>query len=452
MLLQACVPAYELRPTLEALEVPKDADFIYESAEERERHPNRYFYEVPAASFGPLPRIVLEPRVRTELDENADLADSGVQARALLRTRILIDSGSFHEIANYRVELQDSRELFSARDEPETAPLDVRQAYLFLSTARGLWGVKLGRQEIDLGSSRLLGANWYDNLGVSFDGVRLTLADLWSRFEPRQWSWRADFFAAAAVEHDAGAFDGSHLPRRIAGAWYSDRRIYPLRADGALLYTWGESAGPDESLVTLAGALSGLRLTRTEGLSFEAELAVQLGRLGGLDHLAAMGAGSVAYVWPTPWEVRLSARAVYASGDRDPSDEKSGAFVAPFPGDLRADTGLLGLVGLRNSSAAGLGLSFEPLENLRVGAEVRWLGLAEDSDYWYDAEGEPRAVAVGGRYLGRELAIRGSYVITTSSGKELSVDGGYAVFEPASTISGDPATVQGLYLQATLRF
>lgn len=437
---------YELRPKLEARETPKDADFVYESAEERLTHPNRFFYDVPALSFGPLPRIMLESRLRTELDDNIDISSSGTAARALTRVRLLIDSGSFREVLNYRVELQDSRELFSSvtRDDP----LDVRQAYLLLFGGRSIWGAKLGRQELDLGSSRLVGANWYDNLDISFDGARLTLADRWGKFEPRQWSWRVDVFAASAVEHDAGDLNGSHLGRRVAGVWYGERRTYPFRLDSMLIHAWAR----DESITTLSASASGSDFAWAEGFSFELEAALQLGRLNGLEQVATMCVLAASYTWPTPWQVRLGGRLAYASGDKDPSDNVSGSFISPFPGDLREDIGLIGVVGLRNAYVTSVVLGFTPLEDLHLSVCARWLSLDEPSDGWYAADGALRPISASQPYLGRELDIKGSYVFTTSSGKEFSVSGGYAVFEPASSIPAAPSRVQALYLQATLHF
>ena len=68
--LVGCLERHELRPVLEAREVGED--FVFESAEARDAHPNRYSYEVEDAAFGPLPRIVLEPRIRLAITNNLE--------------------------------------------------------------------------------------------------------------------------------------------------------------------------------------------------------------------------------------------------------------------------------------------------------------------------------------------------------------------------------------------
>jgi hypothetical protein len=456
-----CLAPHELRPLLAEREVGED--FIFESAEARELKPNRYIYTVEAHRFGPLPRIWLEPRVRFEIDDNREPAGfSGTNSRALSRVRIVIDSGQYHESANYRIELQDSREAFSSRPEEDEDTLDLRQAYLFLGADRTIWGLGLGRQELDLGSGRLLGADWHDNLDRSFDGVRLTLADRWWRFEPRQWSWRADIFAARPVEILDGEYNSGHGSPDAAGVFLSDRRTFPFRLDCALLYTRTGAANVPgelgdagrERIVTLAGGVSGERFGRAEGVGLDLEAAVQFGRRASDDHFAAMGAAWASYTFPTPWRVRVRAGAEAGSGDEDPSDGESGTFRAPFAGDRRDTLGLLRLAGPANSLVYGAGISFGPIAEFRIGADVRWLRLPEPAAGWLDAGGRTLldAGALRASALGRELDVSGSYRFTTESGKDVSIEGGWAVFEPGGGLPEGTGTVHGLYLQTSFRF
>jgi hypothetical protein len=445
---------YELRPLLEARET--GGDLAYESAEERDAHPNRYFYDVPGSVFGPFPRILLEPRLRLEMGENRGVAD-----RALGRVRVLIDSGRFHRMFNYRVELQDSREMFSGAGRDQADALDFRQAYLMLGFDRGIWGLKLGRQEIDLGTGRLVGANWYDNLDRSFDGARLVLANRWGRFEPRQWAWRLDVFAASPVRAVDGEWNTRHDEPDVFGLFYSDRRGFPFRIDGGVFVTAtragdiaGELGGEGrEVLSTVSAAISGRRFGRQAGFHIDAEAAVQFGHRGPDRHSAGLYSFRGSYVFPTPWEVRVRAGLETASGDPDSADGRSGTFKPPFPGDMRDRVGLLDLVGLRNVEAITIGVSFGPVENFRVGLDIRWLRLQEVSAGWFGASGELREdITPSGPDLGREVDLSGRYHFTTLSGKEVLIDGGYAIFEPDPQDCPGAKLVQGLYLQTSLRF
>ncbi len=452
-----CLPLYELRPIL--VERETGTDFVFASPEARAEHPNRFSYEVKAASFGPLPRIVLEPRLRLEISDNLDLdaAVADTDSRALTRVRIFIDSGWYHEAFAYRVELQDSREVFGDAGDGEDA-LDLRQAYILLGGRCEAWGVKLGRQEIDLGTGALLGADWHDNVDRSFDGARLVLADRWARFEPRQWSRRLDVFAVKPVEVGRG-FNSGQEDRLLAGAFYSDRTAFPLRLDGVLCvvrsdredYT-GEAGTGRDVVWTLGGTVAGERFGRADGVSLEAEAAVQFGRRGADPHRAAMASAEVAYVFPTPWRVKVRGGFVFASGDADPLDGKSGTFEPPFAGDLRDRLGLLRLAGLRNIRAAGAGVSFAPVEDFRIGADVRWLALDATSEDWLDADGAVPKAGLTGRALGREIDISGRYLFRSASGKEGRIEGGFAIFEAGAGLPAGTGSVTALYLETAFRF
>jgi hypothetical protein len=455
-----CMAPYELRPLLEAREIGQD--LVYESAEERDAHPNRYFYDVAGIDFGPLPRILFEPRLRLEISDNRDLDDTAAdtKARALVRTRVLLDSGRFHRTLNYRIEFQDSQEVFSGAGETDQDAFDLRQAYLMLGRDRAVWGLKLGRQEIDLGSGRLLGANWHDNRDRAFDGGRLVLANRWGRFEPRQWTWRFDVLAASPVRPAEGEWNTLHDEPNVFALLYSDRRNFPFHIDGGLIVTAtragdtaGELGGLDrEVLTTLSAAIRGNRFGRAEGLDLDAEAGVQFGHRGPDRHLAGFFSCQTSYVFPTPWQVRLRAGLETASGDADPVDGRSGTFAPPFPGDMRDRLGLLDLVGLRNIEAVTLGASFGPIENFRVALDFRWLRLQEVEAGWLDSDGERQVPGPSGPDLGREIDASGRYRITTLSGKELWIDGGFSIFEPDRDLRLNSGQVRSLYLQTALRF
>ena len=76
------------------------SDFIYETATQRDAHPNRFFYIIEEDAFGRLPRIYLEMKFRVAMDDNTDLDASkyDVASRALARTRLL-DRGALAVIA-----------------------------------------------------------------------------------------------------------------------------------------------------------------------------------------------------------------------------------------------------------------------------------------------------------------------------------------------------------------
>jgi hypothetical protein len=313
--------------------------------------------------------------------------------------------------------------------------------------------VKLGRLEFDLGSGRLLGADWYDNRDQSFDGARVTFADWWGRLEPRQWSWRLDVVGGSPVSADDADWNWRHDEPDVAGVFYSDRRVFPLRVDAGIVVTRtrnddvaGELGGTGhESLTTLTAGVSGRRMGRAEGFAFELEGAFQAGRSGPDEHSASMAGAHVSYSFPTPLLARVRAGIEAASGDDDPNDGTSHAFRPLFPADMRDTLGMLSLVEQSNCIVFTVGGSFGPLEDFRVGADVRWVRLHHDTDSW-------NGVDPDGTQLGWELDVSGRYSFTTPSGKEVWIDGGIAIFEPEAALAGVATAIQAFYLQAAFRF
>jgi hypothetical protein len=444
--------AYELRPMFEDLEVPEGSDFTYESAEYRDDHPNRYFYEVEEDAFGRLPRIYIEFRGRAEMDDNLRLVGD-VSSRALARTRVTLDSGRYRDWINYLFQIQDSRASFSESPEDQIDRFDFRQAFVSISQPRAVWGVKVGRLELDFGSGRLVGADWHSSVDRSFDGARFSLSDRWDRFEPRQWSWRADVFAALPVSMTSG-FNETHDDPSIAGVFYSDRRGFPVLAEATLLLTEGMNDDPTpvmERLFTVGGRIWADHIGRANGLGFELESAVQGGEVGDESHSALLAAASVSYTFPTPWRVEVHAGTEYGTGDSDPADGRSEGFRSLFPGDMRRYTGVTGYLGQRNVLIWNIGGSFGPLVDFRIGGDVRWLRLNHLADAWHDVYGL-NTTAVADRDLGWEAAVYGRYNLVTESGREMWFEGGYAVLEPGAAFVTPTGTVQVLYMQVTFRF
>jgi hypothetical protein len=201
---------------------------------------------------------------------------------------------------------------------------------------------------------------------------------------------------------------------------------------------------------TLTGRVSSERLGRNENLSFEAELAVQAGEYGSQDHLASCGGGSISYTFPTPWQVRVHAGVEGASGDPDLGDDVCNTFYPLFPGDLRGKYGYSRLLGQRNALVWSVGSSFGPLEDFRIGADVRWLNLYRSGDYWYNADGE--ITSTSREALGWELDVSGRYAFVTASGKEIGIEGAYAVFEPYGGQAAANGQVQTIFMQAWFKF
>ena len=103
---------------------------------------------------------------------------------------------------------QDAR-VFWKNQNPPAPPyqntMDLRMAYLEIGDAeKKTFGLRAGRQELNFGDQRLVGAvNWL-NTARTFDAVRLTL---------RHGGYRVDAFASTVVQPVDGEFDRAFRAR-----------------------------------------------------------------------------------------------------------------------------------------------------------------------------------------------------------------------------------------------
>lgn len=116
-----------------------------------------------------------EIRARGEADGRDFNNDSAVNAYTLLRTRFGARMKPLDDVDVY-IQMQDSR-VFGGGPSDQSAPnIDVHQAYF---EVRNLWQLpillKVGRQELSYGRQRLIGSNDFDNVGNTFDAIKIIL-------------------------------------------------------------------------------------------------------------------------------------------------------------------------------------------------------------------------------------------------------------------------------------
>jgi hypothetical protein len=108
-------------------------------------------------------------------------------------------------------------------DPPDEDMLDVNQAFaelILTRSTRGKLTLRVGRQEMMFGSSRLVSVRDGPNVHQTFDGARLT----WLRRD-----WQIDAFATKAVQTNTGIFDDSPDHSRSFWGVYAVRpfRVLP---------------------------------------------------------------------------------------------------------------------------------------------------------------------------------------------------------------------------------
>lgn len=256
--------------------------------------------------------------------------------------------------------------------------------------------VKVGRQELAIGSTRLISASPGLNVKRSFDGAGIFY---------RAPTWLVAGAAAQLVGVGDGPFDdrpergqlfwGAAAGRRSPGFRRGEVAGYYLGIDRSQsLYAQG--TGP-ELRHTLGVKWSGTG-SRFD-LNYDALF--QWGTFRDAPVRAWAFATETGYrMSSTGWRPRLSLRADFASGDRNAADPRLDAFNPLFPGN--SYSGAVGLLGPTNLSDLTPALTLWPRPNLTIGFEAPsyWRTSAGDGLYATDLRLLIRQDAGEGKYVG----------------------------------------------------
>jgi Alginate export len=208
--------------------------------------------------------------------------------------------------------------------------LDFQAGFLELGTSSGSNSIRLrvGRQELEYGSGRLIDVREGPNVRLSFDGFMVK-----SRLD----AWQVDGFAVRPDLDNPGPFDNA--PNHAVGFWgvYATR---PLRHRNSLeVYYLGldrkqarfQRGIAQEVRHSLGGRFSRPIATEKAGWDFDYEALWQFGTFGSANIDAWTVASETGYRIPTiPLKPRFSAKADISSGD-NPNSKTLGTFNPLFP-------------------------------------------------------------------------------------------------------------------------
>ncbi len=236
------------------------------------------------------------------------------------------------------------------------------------------FGIKAGRQEVTIGSSRLISASAGMNVKRSFDGAVLYYVTD---------SWRFHGVAAKLVSVRKGVFDDPPDHEQTFWGVAASRKSF--------LFKQGEFAvsylGVDRAEIAYAQA-RGRDQRHTVGVKWSGS-----GTRGDLNYDAILqwGAfnGAPVRAWAfstetgyrfvnTLWKPRISIRVDTASGDKDPKDASLQSFNPLFPGNSYA--GAVGLFGPTNLTDLAPGVTALLKPSLAVGFEA--------PSYWRTSSGD----------------------------------------------------------------
>ncbi len=327
-----------------------------------------------------------EFRFRFENGQGLGYSEDSDDGYGLTRTRLELGVRPVSWL-NFGIQAQDSRapgirpalsNSGAVRD-----PFDLRQAYAEIGASRSAASLKVGRQALIYGDSRLIGAPNWSNTSRVFDAVRLQV---------RGSGAKLDLFSASVVRNDPNrrlnrSVEGEYLhglygslENVIPGStlepyllWQTKSSVVnELNAHGDLdRYTlgfraWGKGLGPWD---------------------YNAALVRQWGQVAGSDIQAWAYYAELGYSIEARLNPRLYIHYNFGSGDKDSQDGRFGGFVNLYPTTAFL-YGRANRVGWRNHKGLRLGSEFKPHSKLTLLLEFHSFWLASKTDALYSAGGQ----------------------------------------------------------------
>ena len=268
--------------------------------------------------------------------------------------------------------------------------LDLHQAFVEWNLSRrsasgakaetGGFKLTTGRQEIEIGTSRLISASPGLNVKRSFDGVVASY---------RNEKWTVVGVGAGLVSLAPASFDDrSSMDQIFWGAGAVRQGVTLTRSNLGAYYLGIDNAS--SSYVQGTGretrhtAVVHWEASNTR-LDLNYDALWQWGHFAGAPIRAWAFATETGFRFPTvPWQPRASIRTDFASGDRNAVDPALQAFNPLFPGN--AYSGAVGLLGPTNLTDLTPAVTMTPRRGLVVGFEAPsyWRTSTADGVYATD--------------------------------------------------------------------
>jgi hypothetical protein len=325
-----------------------------------------------------------------------------------------------------------------------------------------------GRQTLNFGSRRLIARNNMRNTINTFDGLRMRLLDY--------GNWQFNAFVTMPVgrypNNSAQLLDHFHsFDEPEYQTWFSGGflEVYDLPwKTNAELYLYHLDEGdrkrnPTNNRRYFTPGMRVYRKPAKEQFDFELEAIGQIGTVRSskkasdgkdLQHRAWYQSFNVGYTFDLPWSPRLSLEYDYASGDRDPNDDKDERFDTLF-GARRfqyGPTGIYGTFARSNINTPGYRIGIKPRSDVQAFLAHRFFWLAEDKDAWTAANLRDTTGNTG-NFVGHQLELATRWDINSS----LNLETGWAhlfkgEFAKNAPSAPDAKDLDYFYVQSLFRF
>jgi hypothetical protein len=379
-------------------------------------------------------------RVRFEGRENGDLngasADDVDKLVSRFRFGVNLNTG---ESSKLRLVYQGNY----LTVDPDGGPsVDTDQDMLvegYLTTVNNGNRMTFGRQKVNKGDQRLIGALEWANTSRSWDAVR---------FEQGSWDF---VYGRLAIN-----------PKTNYNVWLSLAAYQSGDCETMLINKYVKQGGPDTNHFTLTN-----RFTKSigSGAALDVTSAFQFGTSGGRDHEA--WAASAKATMPVSDKLGLFVEANTASGGSQ-EDDTSNTFDQLYPTGHKFN-GYADFQGWSNVTALSAGLNYKASSKLGLRAAFHSFRLFDETDGWYGVSGGINKINGGnaidptgaaGKDIGTEIDLSLNYKINDS----FSIQAGWSEFDPGSfvenlfnaspgnTVEGYAAKSRFLFLSVSLKY
>jgi hypothetical protein len=388
-----------------------------------------------------------ELRLKGEHVRNPDFGLEQKTDQALMQRLLVHLDVRFGSNLRAYVELGSHLTAFRAGGDGPTDEdrLDLSQAFLEVSgeLGSGRAMLKAGRQQLKLGSSRLVSVREGPNVRRSFDGIQA----IWNSSTAEV---RALFLQPVAPQ--PGVFDDYHQQgQKLYGVYASFTQPWPA-SGGTDVYLLGYERPEARFFSGMAKEQrysTGMRLHGAKhGFDWDLEGVYQFGSFGDANISAWTLASDLGFSLNTYLRPRFGIKANLASGDGDPSDRTLGTFNALFP--KLPYFGEAGIIAPANVVDLHPSVTLEPAPGITVmlGADILWRHRRADAFY------APPLLPVSqidgrGRYIGTLAELELEWKLTPSL--ELNAWVNY-FFAGRSVTSAGGEDVRYVGASATWRF
>jgi hypothetical protein len=420
--------------------------------------------------------VSLEQRTRYEtMDGQYKAGAKGGDQQIPLQTDVFLEA----RFKNFRLggEFMDARQFGSDSgsgvNNTQVNGVDLLQAYLAWSNQNTLYsglGTELivGRQTLNFGSRRLVARNAFRNTINSFDAVRLRILDY--------GHWQFNAFVSmpvnrlptdsAAILNDSQKFDRPDSSTLFSGGFLELNNIAWNINNETYLYYLDEGDSTLNQTRNRRYFTPGMRFYSKPAKS-EFDFALEaIGQFGtvrattnpsdgkNLQHQAWYQHLDVGYTFDTAWQPRFAVEYDYASGDKNPNDNKDQRFDTLY-GARRFDygpTGIYGAFSRTNLNTPGYRLGFSPLRDVQTTLAHRFFWLAQKTDSW-GSSGLQDKTGHSGDFVGHQLEITTRWDVNSSLNLETGwthlFKGQFAKTAPNAPNGQD---IDYFYVQSQFRF